>query len=133
MKIKVVLCNCDGLKVEREDLDMNQLPYKIEQDIDVQYCIMHPQLCGSGGIVLLNDLLRGSSPDTCFIVGGCAPADQPLLLTQAIGETDFPKDQMAFVNVRGMNNQQARNAILEAVGQLLVRNREGTMVDAFGG
>jgi hypothetical protein len=37
------------------------------------------------------------------------------------------------VNIRGMDNAQARAAVLEAVGSLLARKNEIGVADAFGG
>jgi heterodisulfide reductase subunit A-like polyferredoxin len=134
MKIKVVFCNCNGLKLEPEDLDMNTLPDIVEQDIDIQYAVMHPKLCGRGGLVFLQDLLRGSDKETYFLVAGCAPEMQPVFLGDAVQDSGFPADRIIPVEIRGANNREARESILEAVGQLLVRKGVGSITaDGFGG
>ena len=134
MKIKVVFCNCNGLKLEPEDLDMNTLPYDVEEDVDIQYAVMHPKLCGRGGLAFLQDLLRGSDKDTYFLVAGCSTEMQPIFLGDVVQESGFPADHFIPVEIRGANNREARESVLEAVGQLLVRKGEGSMaVDGFGG
>ena len=135
MKIKVVFCNCNGLKLEPEDLDMNTLPDVVEQDVDIQYAVMHPKLCGRGGLVFLQDLLRGSDRDTHFLVAGCSSEMQPVFLGDAVRDSGFPADRLVGIDIRGMNNREARAAVLEEVGQLLVRKGEGSSmaVDGFGG
>ena len=135
MKIKVLICNCNGLKLSPEDLDMNTLPYDIELDVDVQYAIVAPQLCGRGGVALLRDLLRGSEPDDYFVVAGCGPENEADLLGHVLREANFPRDRFIGVPIRcSSSNQQARSAILEAVGRLMVRESEGSMaLDGFGG
>jgi|SRR3954451_4304915 len=134
MKIKVVLCNCNGLDVEPESLDMNSLPHEIEEDIDVQYAVMHPQLCGRGGVNLLRDLLRSSDQETYFLVAGCGPELQPQFMSHVLTGTGFPPDHFIPVDIHGTDNEGARTAVLEAVGRLLARKVEGSMaVDGFGG
>ena len=134
MKIKVVFCNCNGLKLEPEDLDMNTLPDDVDSDIDVQYAVMHPKLCGRGGLAFLQDLLRGSDKDTYFLVAGCSSEMQPIFLGDAVRESGFPPERFVPVEIRGCNNREAREALFEAVGQILVRKGQGSMaVDGFGG
>ena len=134
MKIKVVFCNCNGLKLEPEDLDMNTLPDDLDSDVDVQYAVMHPKLCGRGGQAFLTDLLRGSDSDTYFLVAGCAPEIQPVFLGDVVASSGFPQERFIPVEVRGCNNREARQAILEAVGQLMVRTGEGSLTyDGFDG
>jgi heterodisulfide reductase subunit A-like polyferredoxin len=134
MNIKVILCNCNGLKFMPEGLDMNTLPYELESDTDIAYAVVHPQLCGSGGVNMLHDLLKAAEPDDYFIVAGCGPENQPHFLGHVVDEMQFPSEQFVGVNIRGMDNHHARTAILEAVGDLLARKREATfVVDAFGG
>lgn len=135
MKVKVLICNCNGLKLAAEDLDMNTLPYDIEVDVDVQYAIVAPQLCGRGGIALLRDLLRAAAPDDYFVVAGCGPEDEADLLGHVLNEAGFPPERFIGVTIRcASSNQQAREAILEAVGRLMSRSNEGSMaLDGFGG
>ena len=58
MKIKTVICNCKGLSPSLRNSDMNTLPFEIELDLDVDYAIVHPQLCGAGGSKVMEDVLR---------------------------------------------------------------------------
>lgn len=134
MTIKVIICNCNGLKFMPEGLDMNTLPYELENDTDIAYAVVHPQLCGTGGVNMLHDLLKAAGPEDHFIVAGCGPENQPHFLGHVIDDMRFPDERFVGVNIRCMNNDQARAAILEAVGHLLARKGEGTVVaDAFGG
>jgi hypothetical protein len=135
MKIKVLICNCNGLKLAPEELDMNTLPFDVERDVDVQYAVVHPQLCGKGGIGLLGDLLRGATPDSYFVIAGCEPHEQRALLGHALLHGRFGEDRFIGVTIRcASSNAEARNKILEAIGQLLARASEGSLaLDAFGG
>jgi heterodisulfide reductase subunit A-like polyferredoxin len=134
MKIKVLICNCNGLKLTPEDLDMNTLPFEVERDVDVQYAIVHPQLCGRGGLELLRDLMRGATGDSYFVVAGCEPAEQGDLLGHILRENGFPAERFVSVPIRCSNNASAREAILEAIGRLMAEKKEGSMaLDGFGG
>ena len=133
MNIKVILCNCNGLKFMPEGIDMNTLPYDLEKDTDIAYAVSHPQLCGSGGINLLRDLLKAAGPNDYFIAAGCGPETQLHFLGHVIDELRFPGERFLGVNIRGMDNDQAHAAVLEAIGCLLVRKNEMGVADAFGG
>jgi len=132
MNIKVILCNCDGLKFMPESLDMNTLPHELEADKDVTYAIMHPQLCGAGGVGLLTDLLKSAGPDDYFVVAGCGPDNQPHFLGHVLDEVGFPAQRFIGVNIRCQDNHDARGAILQAVGTL-INIKNAAPVDAFGG
>ena len=73
MKIKTLICNCKGLCPSFENTDMNTLPFEIESRLDVDYAIVHPQLCGMGGTRVMEDVLRSAESDseTLVIVGAC--------------------------------------------------------------
>jgi len=78
VKIKILLCNCKGLCPSFQNADMNTLPFMVESELDVQYTIVHPQLCGQGGNEVVTDIMRRSAadPDTYIIGGACAPEAQ---------------------------------------------------------
>jgi len=133
MNIKVILCNCDGVKFMPESLDMNKLPYELENDSDISYVVMHPQLCGSGGVTMLRDLLKAAGPEDYFVVAGCGPDNQPHFLGHVLDELSFPEERFIGVNIRCSDNGGARNAILRAIGQLVAEKNSNVMADAFGG
>jgi len=57
MKVKVLLCNCKGLCDSFKDTDVNTLPFQVESELDVEYAVVHPQLCGQGGNTVLAEVL----------------------------------------------------------------------------
>ena len=63
MKIRILLCNCKGLCDSFRNANMNTLPFEIESDLEVQYTVLHPQLCGQGGNEILTEILRESAAD----------------------------------------------------------------------
>ena len=133
VNIKVIVCNCNGLKFMPEGIDVNTLPFDLERDTDIAYAISHPQLCGSGGVNLLRDLLKAAGSNDYFIVAGCEPGNQLQFLGHVVDEMRFPEERFVGVNIRGMDNSQAHTAILEEIGRLLARKNELGVADAFGG
>jgi heterodisulfide reductase subunit A-like polyferredoxin len=107
MKIKTLICNCKGLSPSFRDSDMNTLPFEIESDLDVDYAVVHPQLCGAGGNRLMEDVLRSAEddPDTLVIVGACEPEAQQKLFQKLFRKTDFDQDHFAAVDIRGATNE----------------------------
>jgi len=107
MKIKTLICNCKGLSPSFRDSDMNTLPFEIESDLDVDYAVVHPQLCGAGGNRLMEDVLRSAEDDTdtLVIVGACEPEAQQKLFQKLFRKTDFDQDHFAAVDIRGATNE----------------------------
>ena len=58
MNIKILLCNCKGLCQSFKESNFNTLPFEVESEMDVQYAVLHPQLCGQGGNEVLGDIFR---------------------------------------------------------------------------
>jgi heterodisulfide reductase subunit A-like polyferredoxin len=96
---------------------MNTLPFEIESDLDVDYAIVHPQLCGMGGARVMEDALRSAEtdPDTFVIVGACEPEAQLKLFQKLFCKTGFGQDHFLPVDIRGATNRE----ILERLGEKL--------------
>ncbi len=121
MKIKVLLCNCKGLCPSFKDTDMNTLPFEVESELDVQYTVVHPQLCGQGGYAVLRDILREAAgePGTTLVVGGCAPEAQAKLFKKLLRETRFDEARFVPVEIRYTDNQGIVERLREAIDPLL--------------
>lgn len=76
---------------------MNTLPFEVEAELDVQYAVVHPQLCGQGGNEVLTEILReaASDPETYVVAGACAPEAQFKLFKKLLRTTGF--DEKRFV------------------------------------
>ena len=96
MKPKLLLCNCKGLCPSFKDTDMNTLPFQLESDLDVEYAMLHPQLCGQGGNAVLLELLRAAAaePDAPVVVGACAPDAQFKLFKKVMRQAGFPEGRL---------------------------------------
>lgn len=131
MKIKILLCNCKGLCPSFKNTDMNTLPFEIESELDVEYSVLHPQLCGQGGNALLAEILReaAAEPDTYVVSGACAPEAQSKLFKKVFRNTGFDERRFIAVDIRKTDNERIVGLLKEAVEQL-VREREGTPASA---
>jgi heterodisulfide reductase subunit A-like polyferredoxin len=95
---------------------------------------MHPQLCGPGGNEILRDMLQVADRDTYVVIGGCDPGTQQVYFGDVIAQSGVPRHRIVNVDIRGMDNRQASDAILNAVGS--VATREGVAsfpTDGFSG
>jgi heterodisulfide reductase subunit A-like polyferredoxin len=125
MKIKVLLCNCKGLCQSFKDSDFNTLPFEVESELDVQYTMLHPQLCGQGGNEVLADILRQSAPDpeTYIVCGACAPEAQDKLFQKLLRKTGFDPKRFVPLDIRSTNNEGILARLKEKV-EALVREHE---------
>ncbi|MGO8731359.1 MAG: hypothetical protein ACLQVM_01035 [Terriglobia bacterium] len=107
MKIKTLICNCKSLSPSFRDSDMNTLPAEIESGLDVDYAIVHPQLCGARGGRVMEDVLRSAEddPDTFVIVGACEVEAQKRLFQKVFRKTGFDQDHFVAMDIRDATNE----------------------------
>ena len=124
MKIKLLLCNCKGLCPSFKDTDMNTLPFEVESELDIEYSVLHPQLCGQGGNAVLVDVLRqaAAEPDTYVVVGACAPEAQVKLFKKVLRETGFDEKRLVPLDIRQTNNEGILARLKETV-ETVVKQR----------
>ncbi len=126
MRIKAVICNCKGLSPSFKNSDMNTLPFEIESDLDVNYAIVHPQLCGMGGNRVMEDILRSAEddPDTFVIVGACDKDAQLKLFQKLFCKTGFGQDHYLAVDIRGATNSEILQRLSESLrDRVLIKER----------
>jgi heterodisulfide reductase subunit A-like polyferredoxin len=126
MKIKILLCNCKGLCPSFKNTDMNTLPFQVESELDVDYAIVHPQLCGQGGNEVVADIMRECAADReAHVVGGaCAPEAQFKLFKKVMRKTGFDESRFAPVDIRGTDNEGILVRLKETVESVIQRNEE---------
>lgn len=118
MKVKVLLCNCKGLCESFKDTDVNTLPFQMESELDVEYTVVHPQLCGQGGNTVLTEMLRETDADTHFVVGACAPNVQAKLFKKVLKAAKFDEGRFVSVDIRGTDNAGILERLRETVEKL---------------
>ena len=121
VKIKILLCNCKGLCPSFQNADMDTLPFMVESELDVQYTIVHPQLCGQGGNEVVMDIMRQSAadPDTYIIGGACAPEAQFKLFKKVMRNAGFDEKRFVPLDIRGTSNDGILLRLKEAVESIL--------------
>lgn len=126
MKIKILLCNCKGLCPSFKDTDVNTLPFEIESELDVQYTVVHPQLCAQGGNAVLAEVLRASAtdPETYVVVGACAPEAQVKLFKKLLRESRFEEKRFVPLDIRGTNNEGVLARLKEKVESLIKQEQQ---------
>jgi heterodisulfide reductase subunit A-like polyferredoxin len=98
---------------------MNKLPFEVESDLDVQYTVLSPQLCGRGGNAILEEAMKAAKADSYLPVGACAPNAQEKLFKKLICATGFNEKHFVPVDIRGTDNKGILNRLREAVGGIL--------------
>ena len=126
MKIKTLICNCKGLSPSFKNTDMNTLPFEIESELAVDYALVHPELCGQGGIEILEDVLRSAEddPDTYVLIGACAAETQKKAFKKLFRTTDFNEKRFVPVDIRGTTNDGILDRLRERVEALVNRKKK---------
>ena len=121
VKIKILLCNCKGLCPSFQNADMDTLPFMVESELDVQYTIVHPELCGQGGNEVVTDIMRQSAadPDTYIIGGACAPEAQFKLFKKVMRNAGFDEKRFVPLDIRGTSNDGILLRLKEAIESVL--------------
>ena len=119
MKIKTLICNCKGLSASFKNSDMNTLPFAIESELDVDYALVHPQLCGVGGNRVMEDVLRSAEddPDTFVIVGACEVEAQQKLFQKVFRKTGFDQDHFVAMDIRNTTNDGILDRLREKIAE----------------
>jgi heterodisulfide reductase subunit A-like polyferredoxin len=121
LKIKTLLCNCKGRDNSFQNIDMNALPFEIESELDVDYAIAHPHLCGPGGNEVLLDVLSSAEddPDTYVLVAACAVETQSKLFRKLFRATGFEEERFVPVDIRGSTNSDVLDRLREKLEALI--------------
>jgi heterodisulfide reductase subunit A-like polyferredoxin len=128
MNIKVLLCNCKGLCASFKDTNMNTLPFQVESDLDIQYAVVHPQLCGQGGNQVLTEVLRESAdPETYVVSGACAPEAQAKLFKKVLRNAAFDEKRFVPIDIRGTDNDGILSRLKERVEALLQSDKKDSV------
>ncbi len=107
---------------------MNTLPFQVESELDVDYSIVHPQLCGQGGNEVVADIMRECAPDPeAYVVGGaCAPEAQFKLFKKVMRKTGFDQSRFSPVDIRGTDNEGILARLKEIVESIIRHHEEET-------
>lgn len=112
-KPRFVMCICTGECPGFAELNLWPLINRVRNELDVEYAIVHPQLCVDDGDRFWLDYAR---PSVTYVVGGCDPKMQRKMFKDAFAEMggDFDK-QVVPLDLRNMSTDDAFKKVAEAV------------------
>ncbi|WEU40261.1 MAG: hypothetical protein OdinLCB4_007285 [Candidatus Odinarchaeum yellowstonii] len=117
---KFIICFCTGECPGFAKLNLWKLINYVRNELDVEYAIIHPQLCVTDGDQFLRDYLKQGDKDSVFIIGGCDPRMQRKMFKDVFTEKglDFDK-QVVSLDLRNMETEEAMKKLAEAVNKIV--------------
>lgn len=115
-KPRFVMCICTGQCPGFESLDLWALINYVRNELDVEYAIVHPQLCVDDGDAFWRDYAK---PGVKYVVGGCDPRMQRKMYKDALVDAgaDF-ETQFTPLDLRNLSTADAIKKVTEAVEAL---------------
>ncbi|MEM2089424.1 MAG: heterodisulfide reductase subunit A-like protein [Thermoproteota archaeon] len=91
----------------------------MRNELDVEYAVVHPQLCVTDGDTFLRDLLKNGDKDSVYVAGGCDPRMQRKMFKDAFIEKELDFDrQVVSLDLRNMETPEAMKKVAETVEKL---------------
>ncbi|MGC8874035.1 MAG: hypothetical protein ACP5SI_06245 [Chloroflexia bacterium] len=116
-KPRFVMCICTGECPGFSQLNLWQLINRVRNELEVEYAIVHPQLCVADGDRFWMDYAK---PDVRYIVGACDPQMQRKMFRQTLADrgVDFDR-QIVALDLRNMTTDEAFQKVAMAVRQVV--------------
>ena len=113
-KPRFLMCICTGQCPGFQSLDLWELINTVRQEMDVEYAIVHPQLCVDDGDRFLKDYIKNDN--TLYIIGACDPKMQIKMMKDAFQEAGGNFEKQAIpVDLRNLTTEQAIDKVRNAV------------------
>jgi len=110
---RFVMCICTGECPGFAELNLWPLVNRVRNELDVEYAIVHPQLCVDDGDRFWEDYAK---PGLTYVVGGCDPKMQRKMFKDAFAEVDGDFDsQVVPLDLRNMSTEDAFKKVTEAL------------------
>jgi heterodisulfide reductase subunit A-like polyferredoxin len=123
-KPRFIMCFCTGECPGFAKTELWKLINFVRNELDVEYAIVHPQLCVDDGDRFLKDYLQEGLTDRVYIVGGCDPRMQKKMFKDAFKEKGLDIDkQLVPLDLRNMPTEEAMKKVQEAVEQALTEQK----------
>ena len=116
---RFIMCFCTGECPGFAKLELWKLVNFVRNELDVEYAVIHPQLCVTDGDNFLRDLLKDGDKDRIYVIGGCDPRMQKKMFKDAFTEKglDFDK-QVVSLDLRNMETPEAMKKVAETIEKL---------------
>ena len=116
-KARFVMCICTGECPGFQSLDLWNLINYVRTELDVEYAIVHPQLCVDDGDRFWQDYAK---PNVTYVVGGCDPKMQRKMFHDAFEAAggDFDR-QVVALDLRNLSTDEAMKKVGETIKQTM--------------
>lgn len=113
---RFIMCFCTGKCPGFDKLDLWDLVNYVRNELDVEYAIVHPQLCVDDGDAFWHDYAKSGVK---YIVGGCDPRMQRKMFKDALADVgaDF-ESQIVSLDLRNMTTPEAMGKVAKAVEEV---------------
>ena len=113
---RFVMCFCTGKCPGFEKLDLWDLINYVRNELDVEYAIVHPQLCVDDGDAFWRDYAK---PGVKYIVGGCDPRMQRKMYKDSLSEVGVSfEGQIVPLDLRNLTTSEAIERVKKAVEEV---------------
>lgn len=115
-KARFLMCVCTGECPGFANLNLWQLINYVRNELDVEYAVVHPQLCVDDGDRFLRDFVK---PGITYVIGACDPKMQKKMFKDAFTEAggDYDK-QVVPLDLRNLSTDEAIGKVAEAIKRL---------------
>ena len=121
-KPRFIMCFCTGECPGFAKLDLWKLVNYVRNQLDVEYAIIHPQLCVDDGDRFWRDYLSENKKNIKYIVGGCDPKMQRKMFKEAFQEKGLNiEENLIPLDLRNIETEEAIKKVSEAVEEALGR------------
>jgi heterodisulfide reductase subunit A-like polyferredoxin len=117
---RFIMCICTGECPGFAKLDLWKFINFVRNELDVEYAIVHPQLCVDDGDRFWRDYLKEGDKNIVYVVGGCDPKMQRKLFGEIFRTKGLDVDkQLLSLDLRNMETEEAMKKVEEAVNKIL--------------
>jgi len=114
---RFVMCICTGQCPGFEKLDLWSLINYVRNELDVEYAIVHPQLCVDDGDAFWRDYAK---PGVKYVVGGCDARMQRKMFKDALDEVGVKfEEAIVPLDLRNLTTAEAIERVTQTVQQVV--------------
>jgi len=111
-----IMCNCTGECPGFRDLNLWQLINRVRSEMDVEFDLVHPQLCVDDGERFWKYFAR---PGDRYVVGGCDPRMQRKMFKDVLASVGVDFDESVVpLDLRNMPTEDAIEKVRQALAAL---------------
>jgi len=119
-KPRFLMCICTGECPGFAKLDLWKLVNFVRRELDVEYAIVHPQMCVDDGDRFWRDYLKENRKDVKYIVGACDPKMQKKMFKEVFAAKGLDVEkQLVSLDLRNMDTSEAMKKVEETVNKVM--------------